>query len=134
MMFLHALQRQGIEIMYSPHAAVEHRIQPQGVDSATVLRRAVEVGRVGPVMYGVCRPGLLRRFPLAWGLLRRLRLCLCHAALLRARLIRDEGTRVRRTIQPLIDLGYNREVLARARASRRKVSGPEQQPEILRVG
>jgi hypothetical protein len=90
---------------------VEHRIQIDGLCARKLAARALMVGRIGPTMYGLCRPDLLRRAPSVWKLLRRIRLAQARLALVRARLHPDAQQRIIRSVSPLIDIGYNSESL-----------------------
>jgi hypothetical protein len=114
-MFLHMLQRRGHEIIYSPEARVEHRIQADSISVDKLMERALMVGRIGPNMYGLCSPERLRRRPRLWRLLRHVRLLQARAALIAARLHPDPHKRVVRAVSPLINIGYNTESLRLAR-------------------
>lgn len=115
MIFLHQFQRKGHEIIYSPEPVVMHRIQPEGIDAVKLRDRALMVGRIGPNMYGLCRPDCLKANPRLWRLLRHIRLNQARFALLRARLHPNPTERIVRSISPLIDIGYNTESLRLAR-------------------
>lgn len=110
-MFLHNLQRKGFEIIYSPHACVEHRIQRDGICEQKLEQRALMVGRIGPTMYGLCRPETLTRAPWLWRLMRHIRLNQARLHLLRAKLHPNPAQRIVRSISPLINIGYNAESL-----------------------
>jgi glycosyltransferase involved in cell wall biosynthesis len=110
-MFLHKLQQKGFEIIYSPHAWVEHRIQPDGICEQKLKQRALMVGRIGPTMYGLCRPELLSRAPWLWKLMRHIRLNQARLHLLRAQLHPNGRHRIVGSISPLINIGYNAESL-----------------------
>jgi hypothetical protein len=110
-MFLRRLQQKGFEIIYSPLARVEHRIQPDGICLEKLRERILMVGRIGPNMYGLCRPETLRSRPLLWRLLRSVRLAQARASLLLARMHPDPHERIVRAVSPLIDIGYNEESL-----------------------
>jgi hypothetical protein len=116
-MFLHVLQQQDCEIIFSPEACVQHRIQPEGLCEKSLQQRALMVGRIGPNMYGLCRPNTLLRRPWLWRLQRHIRLSQARLALVRATLHSDLNERIVRSIPPLINIGYNTESLRLAKRS-----------------
>jgi glycosyltransferase involved in cell wall biosynthesis len=118
-MFLHRLQRKGFEIIYSPLPVVEHCIQAAGICEKKLEERALMVGRIGPNMYGLCRPDTLARNPQLWRLMRHIRLLQARLALAKAKWHPDRTQRITRAISPLINIGYNTESLRLAKAKQR---------------
>lgn len=123
-MFLHSLQRRGFEIIYSPDACVEHRIQADGFNVDKLQFRALMVGRIGPKMHGLCRLETLNKLPWLWRLQRHIRLNQARLALLMAKLHPNPDERIVRSISPLITIAYNVESLRLARCAPAEAHGP----------
>ncbi len=68
--FLHALLKDGFEIVYSPMVVVGHRIQPEAIKYSTVYTRAYRWGRAKPYIYGLPQQALLINHPAVWHLKR----------------------------------------------------------------
>ena len=122
--FLRSLRAAGYEVVYSPHAVVGHRIQPDVLTARGIRQRAFTLGRGIPHARGLPRRELLERRPWAWRLIR-------SAALLRDRLRvaltalwPTEDGRVMRGIHAMRDLGYQTECLRLARLERHPEKAP----------
>lgn len=109
--FLKRVRDAGHRMLFTPTAAVEHRIQPENISLPALRKRAFSLGRGRLYLKGVSMRGLLDKRPWLWKLVR-------HAALLRhrvrhlfIRLSFSEMQRVRGSFRCLRDIGYHYEAL-----------------------
>jgi len=106
-LFLQELRRDGYEIVYTPHAVVGHRIQPEMLEVPVIRRRAYTVGRGAPHISGLCHPELLRKHPLLWRLSRWCAMAQFALLYVAGVLTPNESGRVDRTARAMIGIGYN---------------------------
>jgi glycosyltransferase involved in cell wall biosynthesis len=101
------LKEEGHEIVYCPHALLEHRVQPELTVPRRIRRKAWANGLSYPRVNGLCRPVLLTRHPYAWFFMR---IAVLFYAVLRfgiSQIHLSESKRVGYSLEPINDIAYN---------------------------
>ncbi len=127
--FLHALLKDGCEIVYSPLVFVGHRIQPEVLRFSIICFRAYRWGRARPYIYGLPQEALLKSHPGAWHLNRCWALIRSTLKVAFVILFSFGGKRIISCVPSIENIGYNIEAI---RLVKKTIKGPLITPAALR--
>ena len=116
--FLLALLKDGYEIVYSPTAIVDHRIQPEVLKFSAVCLRAYRWGRGKLHIYGLPQQTLLKRYPGPWWVYRCGAITWNMFKVLCSIVFSSNGKRLANCAESIVNLAYQIEAIRLAKAFR----------------
>lgn len=111
-LFIQGFRAKGYSPLYYPAAVVGQRIQPERISSSGIRRRAYSEGLGGPHINGPCRPELFNRHPIVWLTLRLAALGWALLRLAYSQMSLSCDHRIRYSLSPIGDIGYNLESIS----------------------
>ncbi|MEM7165576.1 MAG: glycosyltransferase [Planctomycetota bacterium] len=108
-LFMRAFVDEGNRVVYSPDAAVGHRIQKEMVTYEGVMNRAHQFGRTVTHLLGVEQQELLDRQPILWWIVRSAAVVRCALRYWVGKLVSSPARKVPRAVRHLRDLSHQLE-------------------------